>query len=124
MAGTRSNNTMSEGLTGMLILALHPLRSPIDLVWGLLPLGAGIGLSTPALQTQAMGAVDRSKSGMAAGVSSTARYLGGVLGVGIVSSLLRAGDPLVAHRTATLTLAVVLALGLVFASLLPRPKKV
>lgn len=48
---------------------------------------------------------------------------GGVLGVGIISSLLGAGDPLAAHRTAMITLAVVLAVGVTCASLLP-PRKV
>jgi MFS family permease len=110
------------GVCGMLVLSLHALHAPRDLMWGLIPLGLGIGLSTPALQTVAMAAVDRSRSGMAAGVSSTARYLGGVLGVGIVSSLLSSGDALAAHRNATIMLAVVMAVGLAAASLLPARK--
>lgn len=113
----------SIALLGMVVLASKPLHAPGDLVWGLLPLGLGIGLSTPALQTAAMAAVEKQRSGMAAGVSSTARYLGAVVGVGLVSSLLGAGDVLVAHRTAMLTLAAVLVVALALAALLPRREK-
>ena len=92
-----------------------------DLVPGLVLLGVGIGLSTPAVQTAAMAAVERAKSGMAAGVSSTARYLGGVIGVGVVSTLMAgAADPLAAHRTAAHVLAVVLAVAILAAAALPR----
>jgi predicted MFS family arabinose efflux permease len=110
----------SVALAGMLVVALSPLHGASDVIWGLLPLGLGIGLSTPALQASAMAAIDRSRSGMAAGVSSTARYLGGVIGVGVVSSLLHGSDPLVAHRSAARVLAVVLAIGLGVAALLPK----
>lgn len=113
----------SMGLTGMIVLAARPLHGPGDLFWGLMPLGLGIGLSTPALQATAMAAVEKSKSGMAAGVSSTARYLGGVIGVGIVSSLLGAGDVLVAHQRVTFTLALVLAVAVLTTALLPRREK-
>ncbi|MEA2748186.1 MAG: hypothetical protein QOI41_2329 [Myxococcales bacterium] len=112
----------SVALAGMLVVALSPLHGASDVIWGLLPLGFGIGLSTPALQASAMAAIDRSRSGMAAGVSSTARYLGGVIGVGVVSSLLHGSDPLVAHRSAARVLAVVLAIGLGVAALLPKSR--
>ena len=57
---------------------------------------------------------------MAAGVSSTARYLGGVIGVGVVSTLTAgAVDPLAAHRTAAQLLAVVLAIAVIAAAALP-----
>lgn len=113
----------SVALFGMLVLAWRPLSGAGDLIWGLLPLGVGIGLSTPALQAAAMAAIDRGRSGMAAGVSSTARYLGGVIGVGLVSSLLHGDEPLVAHRSATRVLALVLVVGLGAASLLPKAQK-
>jgi MFS family permease len=107
-------------LLGMLVIAWSPLRGAADLIWGLVPVGVGIGLSTPALQAAAMAAIDRGRSGMAAGVSSTARYLGGVVGVGVVSSLLHGSDPIVAHRAAARVLAVVLVVGLGVAALLPK----
>ena len=107
-------------LLGMVYVGWQTPTGAGDLVPGLVLLGVGIGLSTPALQTAAMAAVDRRKSGMAAGVSSTARYLGGVIGVGVVSTLTAgAVDPLAAHRTAAQLLAVVLAIAVIAAAALP-----
>jgi len=107
-------------LGGMLYVGWQTPSSASDLVPGLVLLGIGIGLSTPAVQTAAMAAVERAKSGMAAGVSSTARYLGGVIGVGVVSTLTAgAADPLAAHRTAAHLLAVVLVIAILAAAALP-----
>ena len=106
----------------MVLLAWQPVAGAVDLVPGLVLLGAGIGLSTPAVQAAAMAAIDRARSGMAAGVSSTARYLGGVVGVGVVSSLLHGDDALLAHRAATHLLAVALVLALLAAASLPRAR--
>ena len=111
-------------LSGMVYVGLQSPSGASDLVPGLLLLGVGIGLSTPAVQTVSMAAVDRSKSGMAAGVSSTARYLGGVLGVGVVSTLMAgASDPLAAHKTAAQLLAVVLLIAIAAAAALPTPPR-
>jgi MFS family permease len=109
-------------LAGMLYVGWQTPSGAGDLVPGLLVLGVGIGLSTPAVQTVSMAAVERAKSGMAAGVSSTARYLGGVIGVGVVSTLL-AGSPdaLAAHKTAAHVLAVVLLVAILAAAALPSP---
>jgi MFS family permease len=112
----------SVALGGMVLLAWQPVAGAVDLVPGLVLLGAGIGLSTPAVQAAAMAAIDRARSGMAAGVSSTARYLGGVVGVGVVSSLLHGDDALLAHRAATHLLAVALVLALLAAASLPRAR--
>jgi MFS family permease len=113
----------SIALAGMVVVAWLPLHGASDVMWGLLPVGLGIGLSTPALQASAMAAIDRARSGMAAGVSSTSRYLGGVIGVGVVSSLLHGSDALAAHRAAAVMLAVVLAMGLAVSAVLPsRPR--
>lgn len=107
-------------VAGMVVVATQTLGSASDVVPGLVLLGVGIGLSTPAVQAAAMAAVDRSRSGMAAGVSSTARYLGGVVGVGVVSSLLHGSEALVAHRAAARVMAVVLVVALGAAVVLPR----
>jgi MFS family permease len=104
---------------GMTILALLPAAAPLDFAPGLAVLGLGIGLTTPSVQTLVMGSVERSRSGMAAGVSSTARYLGGVIGVGVVSSMLGGGDILDAHAHAALVLAGSLGLAGIAAIALP-----
>ena len=106
----------------MVLLASRPLAGALDVAPGLVLLGLGIGLSTPAVQAAAMASIDRARSGMAAGVSSTARYLGGVVGVGVVSSLLAGSEPIAAHRAATCVLAAALVLALACASVLPGRK--
>jgi MFS family permease len=109
-------------LAGMVYVGWQTPAGASDLVPGLVLVGVGIGLSTPAVQTAAMAAVERAKSGMAAGVSSTARYLGGVIGVGVVSTLTSgAAEPLAAHRTAARLLALVLVLAIVAAGAIPGP---
>ncbi|HEX6099464.1 MAG TPA: MFS transporter [Thermoanaerobaculia bacterium] len=50
-------------------------------------LGAGIGISTSPSQAAALSAVDASQAGAASGALSTMRYLGGVLGSGLVALL-------------------------------------
>jgi MFS family permease len=113
----------SVAVVGMLLIAWRPLASAIDLLPGLGVLGLGIGLCTPAVQTASMGSIDRARSGMAAGVSSTGRYLGGVIGVGVVSTLLHGDDVLAAHRTAAFVLTGVLVLALAAAAALPAARQ-
>lgn len=59
-----------------------------SLVVGLAVLGSGLALATPGLQATAVEAVDPQHAGAAAGVYSTSRYLGSILGSAIVASLL------------------------------------
>lgn len=103
---------------GALTLALWPIRSPGDAALALALVGAGVGLATPAAQAAGMGAVDRARSGMAAGVSSTMRYLGGVAGVAIVGAL-AGGEPLASLRTGALWFAAALALAAALAAGVP-----
>ena len=123
--GTRVAAVMgsSSALLGMAYVGWRTPSGAADLVPGLVLLGAGIGLTTPAVQTAAMAAIDRAKSGMAAGVSSTSRYLGGVIGVGVVSTLLVGAEPIAAHRNAAQVLAAVLAIALIASAALPKASK-
>jgi hypothetical protein len=113
----------TSALLGMAYVGWQTPSGAGDLVPGLILLGAGIGLTTPAVQTAAMAAIDRAKSGMAAGVSSTSRYLGGVIGVGVVSTLLVGAEPIAAHRKAAQVLAAVLMVALIAAAALPKTRK-
>ena len=61
------------------------LRLPLALF------GAGLGLANTAAQNASLGAVDRERSGMAAGVSSSMRYLGGIAGVAVLARTLYLG---------------------------------
>ena len=81
------------------------------LVGGLTLVGTGLGLSMPGLQTTAVESVSAKEAGVAAGVYSTSRYLGSILGAAILMGLL--GD----DRSNTDGLAVVFVIVLVAAAL-------
>lgn len=110
-------------LAGLGVLAASGLTAPGQVLAPLVLLGLGIGLATPAAQSASLGAVDRRDSGMAAGVNSTMRYLGGVIGVAILGrSLDLAGDRahiLGEHRGMLAVFGGALLVGLVCAVALP-----
>jgi MFS family permease len=84
---------------------------PRDAAGALLLLGIGIGLSTAPSQAAAMASVGPERSGMAAGMSSMLRYLGGVLSILVLGTVLGPGAPTVAnHESAIGVFAVALAL--------------
>jgi EmrB/QacA subfamily drug resistance transporter len=114
------------GLGAVGLLAALPYAAPIDprLPVALALLGVGIGLATPAAQNATLGAVSREQSGTAAGMSSTMRYLGGVVGVGLLGRLLGQDEGRAAvlgeHRLMLAVFAAALLAGLVCALVLPR----
>jgi hypothetical protein len=55
--------------------------------------GAGIGLVNGPAQAAALSAVRPEQSGVAAGILSTMRYLGGIAGITIISTILIDTDP-------------------------------
>ena len=81
------------------LLAMRGLEASSSwtvLLPGLLIMGAGIGLSNPAVTYAALGVVPATRSGMASGVSNTFRQVGIALGIAILGTLLparTAGDP-------------------------------
>ena len=62
-----------------------------ELLVSLVMTGAGIGMATSPAQAAAMSAVDASEAGVASGALSTMRYLGGVIGSGLVALIAGAG---------------------------------
>jgi MFS family permease len=72
---------------GMLLLGVLPFSRLSGALPGLILLGLGLGLATAPAQASAMSAVPRSQSGMAAGLTSTLRYLGGVAGLALLGTL-------------------------------------
>jgi EmrB/QacA subfamily drug resistance transporter len=78
------------GLSWLALIA--PGQDSLHVIGGLILGGAGLGLANGPSQSAAMGTVDNRQSGIAAGVLSTCRYLGGVIGVSILGMLLSAGD--------------------------------
>ncbi len=123
-------------LVGMVVLLLTPLRSLLSPVPGLVILGAGLGLSSSPAQSAGMSAIPASKSGVAAGMMATLRYLGGVIGtlilgvlfgVSRVSSAIGAADDASAavslHRRALTIFCVALALAVACAVGLPSLRR-
>lgn len=113
----------SLALAGMLLLAARPLGAIADAIPALMLLGAGLGLSSAPSQSAAMSDVPRDKSGMAAGLTSTMRYIGGIAGLTVLGLVLT-DDPAAAvvrreHTTAVSIYCAALVLTLGCAWLLP-----
>jgi EmrB/QacA subfamily drug resistance transporter len=111
-------------LVGLFALDRSGLSAPGDVRIPLVLLGAGLGLSSPAAQTASLSAVAPWQSGMAAGVASTMRYLGAVIGIALLGRLLAVdgtrAQVLAEHRTMLAVFAVTLVGSLVCAAVLPR----
>ena len=91
-------NTIFSGLCvsiAGLIMLLYTTGSPA-LLWmpvSLALVGSGIGMVTGPAQSAALSAVPAEQSGVAAGILSTMRYLGGIAGITIISTILISTDP-------------------------------
>ncbi|WP_437779358.1 MFS transporter [Sorangium sp. So ce1097] len=97
----------SVALAGMVLLAARPLVAITDAVPALLLLGAGLGLTSAPSQAAAMSDVPRDRSGMAAGLTSTMRYVGGVAGLTVLGLVLtETRDPEAVLREHTTAVAV------------------
>jgi MFS family permease len=97
-----------------------------SLVPSLLMLGAGIGLATSPSQAAALSAIHGSRAGIAAGMISTMRYVGGVLGtatVGLIAARNGASHPLLWLFPIALILSALAALflGSRRGGAMPRP---
>jgi hypothetical protein len=78
----------------MFFLALSvPAVSTPFMVGGLAVAGIGLGLSSSGMQTAAVEAVSGREAGVAAGVYSTSRYLGSIVGSSIIAALPRGTIP-------------------------------
>jgi len=110
-------------LAGSLALCrITSFASPMDAVIFLILFGIGMGVSSAPAQSSAMAAVTPDRAGMAAGLSSTMRYLGGIATIAVQAAVL-GGDATVTEGRHQLmvNLYAAAALGsLVVASLLPR----
>ncbi|MEO5616960.1 MAG: MFS transporter [Candidatus Eisenbacteria bacterium] len=107
-------------LAGVLLLAdFSKLHAPADALLGLVLIGTGLGLATAPSQSAAMTAVDRGQAGMAGGVLSTSRYLGGIVGISMLAALLASSAGIASHSRAAVFYAGALALSAVAALLLP-----
>jgi MFS family permease len=115
-------------LAGIAALFAVDLDSAGDVRIPLALLGIGLGLCGPAAQTAALSAIGPERAGMAAGVGSTMRYLGGVAGIALLGQLLdldgTTDQILAEHHTMVGVFCVVLVAGLVCSALLPGRRAV
>ncbi|HLH89127.1 MAG TPA: MFS transporter [Xanthobacteraceae bacterium] len=88
----------------------------------LLAMGAGLGLLVPPMTSTLLGSVDKSRSGIAAGVLNSTRQTGSVLGVALFGSLL-GGSAFVFGARASLLISMILLLGAAAAIGLARTKR-
>ena len=110
-------------LAGLVILLTDDLDAAGDVRLPLALVGVGIGLCSPAAQTASLSAIEPHQSGMAAGVSSTMRYLGGVAGIAYLGRALDLDGSAAAvrdsHHAVVAVFCGVLVIGLGCAALLP-----
>ena len=71
---------------------LTPGKDEMHIIGGLILAGIGLGLTNGPSQSAALGTIDPAQSGIASGILSTCRYLGGVIGISILGLLLSAPD--------------------------------
>lgn len=96
-------------LVGLALLSrIGTFETPRDATAALGLLGVGLGLSGAPLQAAAMSSVSVKEAGMAAGATSTMRYVGGVLSILSLSAILGEGHAasVAAHETAILMFTV------------------
>lgn len=110
-------------LAGVGVLLAGSLESSSEARLPLVLVGVGVGFANPAAQTAALAHVSREQSGMATGVSSTMRYLGGVVGVAILGRVLDVdasqASVVAQHHALLVVFAAVLLGGLVCVRFLP-----
>ncbi len=85
----------------------------------LVAIGGGLGLLVPPLTSTLLGSVEKSRSGIAAGVLNSTRQTGSVLGVALFGSLLGSGAAFIAGARAALLIAAVLLLAAAAAIIVP-----
>ncbi len=112
--------TALSGVIGLLLLS--PESTPPHIVGALVLVGSGLGLANGPSQSAAMAGIERGMSGVASGVISISRYLGGVAGISVLALLLSApssGQSLAQHRYAILLFAAAFFLAALVSLLLP-----
>jgi EmrB/QacA subfamily drug resistance transporter len=120
--------TVSSGLllgVGGLVVGLQAIEGQAlgPLVLCLVGVGLGLGLVTGPNQAAALSAVPARDSGVASGVLATVRYLGGLVGIGVITFWIDPGseaDALAGHRLCLWVYIAAHAAALLPAMLLPR----
>ena len=101
-------------------LDFESVHAPSDVMPGMLLMGLGVGMTSPPAQAASMSTVGREQSGMAGGIVSTMRYIGGVAGATTLGALLRDASSPASHQRPVLVYAGALVLAAGLSLLLPR----
>lgn len=92
------------------LLGIQPGTSYRAVGVQLIVLGAGLGLLVPPLTSTLLGSVEKSRSGIAAGVLNSTRQTGSVLGVALFGSLVGQSGAFIAGAHASLIISACLLL--------------
>jgi MFS family permease len=95
------------------------VRAPADVMPGMLLMGVGVGMTSPPAQAASMSTVGREQSGMAGGIVSTMRYIGGVAGATVLGALLRDASSAASHQRPIFVSASALIVAAALSLLLP-----
>lgn len=113
--GARRIGLLGSGLllAGCLLLTrIAGFAAPADAVPALLCFGMGLGLCSAPAQSSAMSAIAPQQAGMAAAVTSTLRYLGGIVGVVVLAMVLGSNAAVTEGRHALMMVLFAIAVAL------------
>ena len=107
--------TIAAGATlaaagSLALLGIQPGTSYWAIGVQLIVIGAGLGLLVPPLTSTLLGSVEKSRSGIAAGVLNSTRQTGSVLGVALFGSLVGQSGAFIAGAHASLIISACLLL--------------
>ena len=95
------------------------VQTPTEVMPGMLLLGVGVGVTSPPAQAASMSTVGPAQSGMAGGVVSTLRYVGGVAGTTVLGALLADSASPASHQRPLAVYAGALVAAAALSLLLP-----
>jgi EmrB/QacA subfamily drug resistance transporter len=104
---------LAIGVTAVAVIGSDIATGPLIVCLALS--GIGLGLGSGALQTSAIESIEPEHAGMAAGASSTSRYIGSIVGSAVLSGTVAAGHgytPVLRMTAIGAIIAVFLAFGL------------
>jgi DHA2 family methylenomycin A resistance protein-like MFS transporter len=108
--GTRTTIAAGAALAALGCLSLAGIEggtSYAAICVQLVAVGAGLGLLVPPLTSALLGSVEKSRSGLAAGVLNSTRQTGSVLGVALFGSLVEQSGAFVAGARASLIISTI-----------------
>ena len=103
-----ATGAVASALGCLMLLGIAPGTSYLKIAVQLVIIGGGLGLLVPPLTATLLGSVEKSRSGIAAGVLNATRQTGSVLGVALFGSLIGQPDAFMRGAYQALVISVVL----------------